>query len=175
VRRNADGTGFGGLTRGFHRIPKPVIAAVNGWALGGALELVLACDIRVASDRARFGLPLVGLGFHTGDGGLARLINTRGLGVAVDLQLTGEPIDAERALQCNLVTRVVRHEQLMQSALELAERIVTNDELAVRSAKQTALELVGRQLDDQLQLEALNGYSLAARSREVVAALGGRP
>jgi enoyl-CoA hydratase/carnithine racemase len=171
VRRNADATGFGGLTRGLHRMSKPVIAAVNGWALGGALECVLACDIRIASDRAVFGLPLVRLGFHTGDGGIARLVNMCGVGVALDLQLTGEPIDAQRALQCNLVTRVVPHEELMTAAWALAERIAGNDQVAVRSAKQTTLELIGRPLDDQLRLEALNGYSLAGRSRELAATL----
>jgi enoyl-CoA hydratase/carnithine racemase len=75
IRSNADGVGFGGLTRGLHRIYKPVIAAVNGWALGGALELVLACDIRIASERAMFGLPLVRYGFHTGDGGISRMVD----------------------------------------------------------------------------------------------------
>jgi enoyl-CoA hydratase/carnithine racemase len=170
VRRNAHEPGFGGLTRGLHRIDKPVIAAINGWALGGGLELALACDIRIASDRAQLGLPLVRFGFHTGDGGIARLVDICGIGVALDLQLTGEPIDARRALECNLVTRVVPHDRLMQAALELAERIAANDQVAVRSAKQTTLDAIGRPLDEQLHLEALTGYSLAARTREITAA-----
>ena len=82
-----------------------MIAAINGWVLGGALELALACDIRIASTEAMFGLPLVRFGFHTGDGGLARLGAICGLGVALDLTLSAEPIDVARALACNLVTR----------------------------------------------------------------------
>ncbi|WP_084037720.1 enoyl-CoA hydratase/isomerase family protein, partial [Mycobacterium avium] len=123
VRRNAKGVGFGGITRGLHRITKPVIGAVNGWALGAGLELALACDIRIASERAMFGVPLVGLGFHHGDGGISRLVDTCGLAVALDLELSGEPIDAQRALQVNLVTRVVAHDDLMTAAHALAERI----------------------------------------------------
>lgn len=172
IRANAESSGFGGLTRGLHRIYKPVIAAVNGWALGGALEMVLACDIRIASERAMFGLPLVRFGFHTGDGGIARLVNTCGVGIALDLQLTGEPIDAKRALQCNLVTRVVPHDQLIGAAREVADRILANDQAAVRSAKQTTFDVIGRQLDDQLRLEALNGYSVAPNGETVLAAFG---
>jgi enoyl-CoA hydratase/carnithine racemase len=168
VRRNAEGVGFGGLTRGLHRIYKPVIAAVNGWALGGALEFVLACDIRIASERAMFGLPLVHYGFHTGDGGISRLVEICGVGVALDIQLTGEPIDAQRALQCNLVTRVVPHEQLMSTAREVALRIIANDQAAVRSAKQTTLDVIGRTLDDQLRVEAISGYSAAPRGEQVL-------
>jgi enoyl-CoA hydratase/carnithine racemase len=159
VRRNADGTGFGGLTRGL-RTDKPVLAAINGWALGGGLELALACDIRIASDQARFGTPLVGLGLHHGDGGISRLVNTCGLGVALDLELSGETIDAQQARQWGLVTRVVEHDCLMAEALSLAERMAAFDQNAVRSAKRTALEAVGRRLEDQLEREALNAYSL---------------
>jgi enoyl-CoA hydratase/carnithine racemase len=169
IRANANGIGFGGLTRGLHRIDKPVIAAVNGWALGGALELVLACDIRIASERARFGLPLVRYAFHTGDGGAARLVNICGAGVALDLQLTAEPIDAQRALQCNLVTRVVAHHDLMPAARRVAQAILANNQTAVRSAKQTVLDMIGRPLDEQLRIEALNGYAVGPGVSEVTA------
>jgi enoyl-CoA hydratase/carnithine racemase len=172
IRANAEDEGFGGLTRGLHRIYKPAIAAVNGWALGGGLELALACDLRIASERAMFGLPLVRYGFHTGDGGITRLVNTCGVGVALDLQLTGEPIDAECALRCNLVTRVVAHEELMDAALDIANQILANNQAAVRSAKQTTLDVVGRQLDDQLHLEALNGYSVVPDGEDVFSAFG---
>jgi enoyl-CoA hydratase/carnithine racemase len=161
VRRNADGAGFGGLTRGL-RTDKPVLAAINGWAIGGGLELALACDIRIASDRARFGSPLVGLGFHHGDGGISRLLNICGLGVTLDLELSGETIDPQQAKEWGLVTRVVDHDRLMTEALSLAERIAGFDQDAVRSAKRTALDVVGRRLDDQLEREALNAYSLGA-------------
>jgi len=90
--------GLGGLTRGLHKIRKPVIASVNGWALAAGLELALACDLRVASDRAMFGSFEARRGFHHGDGGITRLVNTCGVGVAMQLVLTAEPIDAARAV-----------------------------------------------------------------------------
>ena len=122
VRDNV-ATGLGGLTRGLHRITKPTIAAVNGWALAGGLELALACDIRVASERARFGSFEARRGYHHGDGGIVRLVNTCGTGVALEMLLTAEPIDAERALRCNMVSRVVGHDDL----LETAERVARLD------------------------------------------------
>src|SRR5579875_68355 len=159
VRRNAKGIGFGGLTRGM-RIAKPVIGAINGWALGAGLELALACDIRIASEQAMFGAPLVGLGFHHGDGGISRLVDACGVAVALDLELSGEPIDAQRALQTNLVTRVVAHHELMNSARNLANRIAAHQQEAVRSAKETVLDVIGQRLDDQLELEALSAYTI---------------
>jgi enoyl-CoA hydratase/carnithine racemase len=160
VRDNV-ANGLGGLTRGLHRIYKPVIAAVNGWALAGGLETALACDIRIASERAMFGSFEVRRGYHHGDGGIVRLVNTCGAGVALELLLTGEPIDAQRAFQCNLVSRVVRHEELMDAADTVARQILRNSQIAVRSAKETILDVIGRPLDDQLKIEALNGYACA--------------
>lgn len=151
--------GLGGITRGMHRIDKPVIAAVDGWALAGGLELALACDLRVASERARFGSFEARRGFHHGDGGITRLVNICGAGVAMQLVLTAEPIDAERALACNLVTKVVRHEQLMEEAELLAAQILRNSQRAVRSAKETIFEVLGKPLDDQLRLEGWNSYT----------------
>ncbi len=140
VRRNAKGVGFGGLTLGLYRITKPVIAAVNGWALGAGLELALACDIRIASDRAMFGTPLVGLGFHHGDGGISRLVDACGVAVALDLELTGEPISAHRALEVNLVTRVVAHDELMSSARALPiESPRTSSRPSVRQKKRCSM------------------------------------
>jgi enoyl-CoA hydratase/carnithine racemase len=158
VRDNV-ATGLGGLTRGLHRIYKPVIAAVNGWALAGGLETALACDIRIASERAMFGSFEARRGYHHGDGGIVRLVNTCGAGVALELLLTAEPIDAGRALQCNMVSRVVEHERLMEEAERTARAILRNSQTAVRSAKETILEVIGRPLDDQLRIEALNAYS----------------
>ncbi|WAC90745.1 enoyl-CoA hydratase/isomerase family protein [Mycobacterium sp. Aquia_213] len=151
--------GFGGLTRGLHRILKPTIAAVNGWALAGGLELALACDIRVASERAMFGSFEARRGFHHGDGGITRLVNTCGVGVAMQMVLTAEPIDAGRALQCNMITKVVPHEQLMHEAEILARHILRNSQRAVRSAKETILEIIGKPLDDQLRTEGWNSYT----------------
>ena len=87
-------TGLGGITRGLHRTYKPIVAAVNGWALAGGLELALACDIRIASERAMFGSFEARRGYHHGDGGIVRLVNTCGTGVALEMLLTAEPIDA---------------------------------------------------------------------------------
>src|SRR5215212_7171122 len=124
--------GFGGITRGMHRITKPTIAAVNGWALAGGLELALACDIRLASDRAMFGSFEARRGYHHGDGGIVRLVNVCGSGVALELLLTAEPIDAERAARCNLVSRVVPHVDLMEDAELVAHQILRNSQTAVR-------------------------------------------
>jgi enoyl-CoA hydratase/carnithine racemase len=151
--------GFGGLTRGLHRITKPTVAAVNGWALAGGLELALACDLRVASDRATFGSFEARRGFHHGDGGITRLVNICGVGVAMQLVLTAEPIDAHRALQCNMVTKVVPHEALIEEAELLARQILRNSQRAVRSAKETILEIIGKPLDDQLRIEGWNSYT----------------
>jgi enoyl-CoA hydratase/carnithine racemase len=160
VRDNV-ATGLGGLTRGLHRIHKPTIAAVNGWALAGGLELALACDIRVASERAQFGSFEARRGYHHGDGGIVRLVNICGAGVALEMLLTAEPIDAERARTCNMVSRVVAHDELLAAADELAGSILRNSQAAVRSAKETILDVIGRPLDDQLRIEALNGYACA--------------
>jgi enoyl-CoA hydratase/carnithine racemase len=160
VRDNV-ATGLGGLTRGLHRTYKPVIGAINGWALAGGLETALACDIRIASERAMFGSFEARRGYHHGDGGIVRLVNTCGAGVALEMLLTAEPIDAERALQCNLVSRVVPHVVLMEEAETVARQILRNSQRAVRSAKETILDVIGRPLDDQLRIEALNAYSVA--------------
>jgi enoyl-CoA hydratase/carnithine racemase len=170
VRDNV-ATGLGGLTRGLHRIYKPTIAAVNGWALAGGLELALACDIRVASDRAMFGSFEARRGYHHGDGGIVRLVNTCGSGIALELLLTAEPIDADRALRANLVSRVVPHDDLLGAAEQVAASILRNSQAAVRSAKETILDVIGRPLDDQLRIEALNGY-MTADADETMGRLG---
>ena len=157
--------GLGGLTRGLHRIYKPIIAAINGWALAAGLELALACDIRVASERAMLGSFEARRGFHHGDGGIARLVNTCGVGVAMQLVLTAEPIDAQRALQCNLVTKVVPHERLIEETGLIARQILRNSQRAVRSAKETILDMIGKPLDDQLRHEAWNSYTCVDREQ----------
>jgi enoyl-CoA hydratase/carnithine racemase len=153
--------GFGGLTRGLHRIHKPIVAAVNGWALAGGLEMALACDIRIASERARFGSFEARRGYHHGDGGIVRLVNACGVGVASHMLLTAEPIDAGQALQWNLVTKVVAHDALMAEAEQVARQILRNSQRAVRSAKETILDVIGKDLDDQLRTEAWNAYTCA--------------
>lgn len=159
VRKNIPHGLGGGLTRGQHRLYKPIIAAINGYAVGAGLEIALACDIRIASEKAKFGVFEVRYGLHQGDGGLVRLVAVAGIGVALDLTLTGRKVSAQEALTLRLVTRIVPPEELMQAAEETAHMIRSNSRNAVRSAKETILELVGRPLDDGLRLEALYGYS----------------
>lgn len=150
----------GGITRGAHRLYKPIIAACNGWVLGGGLELAMACDIRIASERAQFGSFELRRGMHPADGGIVRLVNTCGVGIALEMELTGEPIDAQRAFYANMVSKVVPHDQLMATAEAYAARILRNDRRAVESAKETIFEVVGRTLDEQLKIECLYGYAL---------------
>ena len=151
--------GFNGITRGMHRIEKPIVGAINGWALAGGFETALACDIRIASERAMFGSFEARRGFHHGDGGIVRLVNAAGVGVAMHMLLTAEPIDARQALEWNLVSKVVPHESLIEEAETVARQIRRNSQTAVRSAKRTILDLIGRPLDDQLALEAYNAYT----------------
>ena len=108
-------------------------------------------------------------GFHHGDGGITRLVNTCGTGVAMQLVLTAEPIDADRALQCNLVMKVVPHERLLAETELVARQILRNSQRAVRSAKETILEVIGKPLDDQLRVEGWNSYTCL--DREEAAAL----
>lgn len=117
-------------------LPIPVIAAVNGYALGGGLELALACSIRVCSERAQFGAPEVKLGIIPGDGGTQRLPRLVGLGRAMEMVLTGDFIDAQEAHRIGLVNRVVPHDDLMDAAMELAQKIAKRPPLAVRYAKE---------------------------------------
>jgi enoyl-CoA hydratase/carnithine racemase len=152
--------GLGGLTRGLHRIYKPVVAAVNGWALAGGFETALACDIRIASERAKFGSFEIRRGFHHADGGIVRLVNICGAGFALEMLLTGEPVDAQRALTANLVSKVVAHDELLDAAEATVATILRNDQTALESAKETVLDVIGRPLDDQLAVETVYGYAL---------------
>jgi enoyl-CoA hydratase/carnithine racemase len=150
----------GGITRGLHRTRKPIIAALHGLVVGGGIELALACDIRVASEDAQFGFYHMRRGMHFSDGGIVRLVNTCGVGIAMELELMGESITADRARECHLVNRVVPRADLMSTVERMASAIVRNPRVAVESAKETILEVVGRQLDDQLRIECLYGYSI---------------
>jgi enoyl-CoA hydratase/carnithine racemase len=111
---------------------KPLIAAINGIAFGGGLELAMACDLRVASSNARLGLPEIQLGVLAGAGGCTRLPRTVPAALAAEMILTGEPIDADRALQAGLVSRVVSQAELLPLALDLAEKIAARAPKAVR-------------------------------------------
>ncbi len=149
----------GGLTRGQHRISKPVICAINGHAIGGGFELALACDIRIAAENPKFGVFEVRQGLHQGDGGLVRLLAIAGMAVALELTLTGREVLADEALRLGLVNRVVPADEVMATAESYARMILNNSQRAIRSAKETLHDLVGRELDDALRLENLNAYA----------------
>jgi enoyl-CoA hydratase / 3-hydroxyacyl-CoA dehydrogenase len=124
-----------GVLNELEALPQPVIAALNGFALGGGLELALACDIRLASTESRMGLPEVGLGIFPGFGGTQRAPRAIGKAFAAELILSGDHIDAEEAERIGLVNRVVPPPQLMETARRLAERIARQGPLAVAGAK----------------------------------------
>ena len=116
--------------------PKPVIAMINGFCLGGGCELALSCDLRVASDKARFGQPEIKLGLIPGGGGTQRLPRLVGLGHAMRLILTGDLIDAEEAKEIGLVEQVVPHDELREKTFDLAGRISRQSPLTVKIAKE---------------------------------------
>jgi enoyl-CoA hydratase len=137
------------------RFPRPTIAAVNGYALGGGCELALACDIRIASDTAKFGQPELGLGIIPGAGATQRLPRIIGMGRAKHLILTGDVIDAKQALEIGLVTAIAPPGQLQIRARELAKKILRQGPLAARLAK-IALNASGRvDMDSGLLIETL--------------------
>jgi enoyl-CoA hydratase len=137
------------------RFPKPVIAAVNGYAFGGGCELALACDIRVAADTAKFGQPELGLGIIPGAGATQRLPRIVGLGWAKHLVLTGEILDAKQALEIGLVTAIMPASQLQVRARELAKRILRQGPLAARLAKISLNASARVDLDSGLLIETL--------------------
>jgi enoyl-CoA hydratase len=124
---------------------KPTLAAVNGWALGGGTELVLALDLRIAADSARFGLPEINLGLFPGAGGTQRILRQLAPCHAKEIMFTGDHLTAQQALEIGLVNRVVPADRVMPEALELAEKICRNGPLAVRTAKEIALRALGQE------------------------------
>lgn len=132
----------------------PVIAAVNGYTLGGGCELAMACDIRIASEKAKFGQPEINLAIIPGAGGTQRLPRLVGLGMAKKLVLTGEIIDAQTALRIGLVEEVVEHERLMDRAKEVAAKIIEKSPLAVKVAKKALNASINMPLREGLRYEA---------------------
>ena len=128
--------GFAGLVR--RDFPKPIVAAVNGAAMGGGFEIVLACDLVVAAEHARFGLPEVTVGLMAASGGAVRLPQRLPWPLAMELLLLGEPVDARRALELQLVNRIVPGDEVVGAAVELAERLSAHDPRAVQAAKRVA-------------------------------------
>jgi enoyl-CoA hydratase len=143
------------LCAAVERFPRPTIAAINGYALGGGCELALACDIRIASETAKFGQPELGLGIIPAAGGTQRLPRVVGMGWAKHLVLTGEIIDARQALAIGLVTGMTPPGQLQVRARELAKKVLRQGPLAARLAK-VALNASARvDLDSGLLIETL--------------------
>jgi enoyl-CoA hydratase len=140
VRDTYRNGGFAGLTQ--RRFPKPIVAAVNGAALAGGFELVLACDLVVAAEHATFGLPEVKRGLMAGAGGVIRLPRRVPLTTALEMGLTGEPISADRAFQLGLVNRVVPRSQVVDEAVALAGTVAENAPLAVAATKQLMREVL---------------------------------
>jgi len=132
---------------------KPMIAAVNGAALGGGLEIALACDLRIASENATFGVPEVTLGLIPGWGGTQRLPRVIPLAKAAELLLTGRPISAQEAYRIGLVNKVVPLAELMPTAKQMAEMLCRPAPLAVRAAKQAMIQGMSLSLGDGLELE----------------------
>jgi enoyl-CoA hydratase len=143
------------LTRKIERLRKPVVMAVNGFALGGGCEIAMAGDIRIASENAKFGQPEVNLGLIPGYGGTQRLTRLAGIGIAKHLCLTGETIDANEALRIGLVTRVVPAAELMSEAKRIATLIASKAPLAISACKRAINNGAHLSLDDALELEAL--------------------
>jgi enoyl-CoA hydratase len=135
------------------QLGKPVIAAVNGFALGGGCELAMACHIRIASENARFGQPEINLGLFPGAGGTQRLPRLVGKGLALEMMLTGEPISAQEAYRVGLVNRVVPAAELMASAEKLAQQILSKAPLAVGVILEAVQHGMEMTLAEGLQLE----------------------
>ncbi|WP_234121800.1 short-chain-enoyl-CoA hydratase [Clostridium hydrogenum] len=135
-------------------LEKPVIAAVNGFALGGGCEISMACDIRIASNKAKFGQPETGLGITPGFGGTQRLARHVGEGMAKELIYTAKIIKADEALRIGLVNRVVEPEELMSAAKELAKTIANNAPIAVKLSKQAINRGMQCDIDTALSFES---------------------
>ena len=142
------------IFRRFELSPKPTVAAVNGFALGGGCELAMACQIRIASEGAKFGQPEVKLGLIPGYGGTQRLPRLVGRGRALQLLLTGEMIDAQEAFRIGLVNRVVAPDQLMPAATAMIQQMLMNAPLGIAACIDVLDRGLEMPLDDALALEA---------------------
>ena len=154
------------IFRRFETSPKPVIAAVNGFALGGGCELALACHIRIASDKAKFGLPEVKLGTCPGYGGTQRLSRLVGKGRAIQLITTAEMIDAAEAYRIGIVNKVTSSEELIAAATDMMKLILANGPLAVALAMEAVDRGLEMSLDEGLVLEA-NHFGLLAATEDM--------
>ena len=154
------------IFRRFDTSPKPVIAAVNGFALGGGCELAMSCHLRIASEAAKFGQPEVKLGICPGYGGTQRLPRLVGMGRALQLLMTGEMIDAAEAFRIGLVNRVVPAAELLTAADALLRQMLGNGPLALASCIEAVVRGTETSLEDGLNLEA-NHFALLSGSQDM--------
>lgn len=161
--RYTDGPGFGGITRNLH-IAKPIVAAVNGFAISGGFELALACDIRFCSESAEFGLQDVKWGFHACDGGLIRLREIVGRGNAMEMILSGDRYGAEHAYRIGLVNRIYPQASLVEETLAYAKELAARAPLAQQFAKDVMFRAQGLSLDEALKLESVSFHALGQTS-----------
>jgi enoyl-CoA hydratase len=150
------------LTLKIEHLPKPVIVAMNGYALGGGLELAMACDIRIAADSAKLGQPEMNLGLSPGYGGTQRLPRLVGKGMAKLMLLTGDMIDAEEALRIGLVQRVVPAAELMTEARALARKLAEKSPLSMAACKRAVNLGLETDLERGLAIEAMEFGALSA-------------
>lgn len=144
------------VTRAIEKTSKPVIAAINGYALGGGCEVALACDIRIASPNAKIGQTEVNVGIIPGAGGTQRLRDIVGQGRAMEMILTGEPVDAEEAYRIGLVNRIYPQEQLLEEAKKIAGKIADKSPIVVRLAKKSVQEGANLPIETGMMVEVLN-------------------
>ena len=147
---NIEGHGFAGFAERW--FSKPLICAVNGSAMGGGTEFALACDIIVAADHAKFGLPEVKRGILAAAGGPIRLMRSVPRAIAMEMLFTGDPITAQRAYEVGMVNQVVPREELMNAAMTMAERIIANGPIPVKGAKELAYKSYNMDMDDAFAL-----------------------
>ena len=148
-------------------LPKPVIAAVNGFALGGGCELAMSCDIRLASAKAKFGQPEVGLGITPGFSGTQRMPRLIGMGKAKELIYTADIIDAAEAYRIGLVNHVYEPEALMEEAMKMAEKIASKAPIAVKNSKEAINRGIQTDMDSAVAIEAyLFGLCFASEDQK---------
>jgi enoyl-CoA hydratase len=143
-----------GIFAALERLPQPVIAAINGFALGGGCELAMACDIRIAAENAKFGQPEIGLGITPGFGGSQRLPRLIGEGRAKELLFTADVIDAADALRIGLVNKIVPVGQVLEAATAMARKIATRSPVAIGYCKTAIREGQNSELDSAIAYEA---------------------
>jgi enoyl-CoA hydratase/carnithine racemase len=158
-KKYTNGPGFGGITRNLD-IDKPIIAAVNGFAISGGFELALACDLRFCSENAEFALQDAKWGFHACDGGLIRLPQIIGMGHAMEIILSGERVNAEHAYRIGLVNRIYPQSELLERALDYAHMLASRAPLSHRFAKEVVRRSMGMHQDEALKWESRSFYDV---------------